>query len=143
MRGFMGDVLYTVCLEQWPSQAALTAYTVCVVLLQYLSPLAAILTLHLLIANFLRMRIVSEGCARLPEAQWRRKRRRHRKNLCLLTSMAASFAVAWLPLHIVNALASIDYMVSYTRQWRSGLVIQLIGKLVTQPTSILHRCLRG
>ncbi|XP_070211013.1 QRFP-like peptide receptor [Littorina saxatilis] len=111
VRGFGGYVLYNVCLEQWHSQTYLTVYTAFVLLLQYLSPLTAIVILHLLIGNFLRMRIVAEVASRLPDPQWRRKRQRHRKNMCLLTSMAVSFAVSWLPLHVVNSLASFDYMI--------------------------------
>lgn len=111
VKGFGGYVLYTVCLEQWHSQSSLTVYSVFVLLLQYLSPLSAIVTLHVLIGNFLRMRIGAEGPARVLDLQRRRKLRRHRKNMWLLTSMAVSFAVVWLPLHVVNALASFDYMV--------------------------------
>ncbi|XP_076438125.1 QRFP-like peptide receptor [Babylonia areolata] len=110
VKGFGGYVLYTVCLEQWQSQSSLTVYTVFVLLLQYLSPLAAIVTLHLLIGKFLRMRIVAGGSSsRMADTQWRRKRKRHRKNMMMLSSMAVAFAVTWLPLHLVNALASFDY----------------------------------
>ncbi|KAL8585961.1 hypothetical protein ACOMHN_059397 [Nucella lapillus] len=109
--GFGGYVLYTVCLEQWHSQSSLTVYTVFVLLLQYLSPLSAIVTLHLLIGKFLRMRIEAGGSSRMPDPQLRRKRKRHRKNMWMLISMAVAFAVAWLPLHLANALASFDYQI--------------------------------
>ena len=111
VKGFGGYVLYTVCLEQWHSQTSLTVYTVFVLLLQYLSPLTAIVFLHLRIGNFLHMRIALESSSRTLDRQWRRKQRRHRKNMWLLSTMAASFAVVWLPLHLVNALASFHYLV--------------------------------
>jgi hypothetical protein len=110
----IGDVvLYSVCIEKWPDTASLAVYTTFMLLTQYLTPLAAIVVLHLLIEHFLRMRIVSEVAARLPDVQWRRKLRRHRKNMCLLTSMAVAFAVAWLPIHTVNTLVSVDHLVRY------------------------------
>lgn len=106
VKGFNGYVMYNLCLEQWRSPVSLTIYTVIVLLLQYLSPLLAIVILHLLIGSFLRMHI-TDGPYRLPDLHLRRKRCRHRKNMILLTSMAAAFAVAWLPLNLVNTLATI------------------------------------
>lgn len=61
VKAFGGYVLYTVCLEQWNSQTSLTIYSIFVLLLHYLSPLTAILILHLLIGNFLHMRIGGGG----------------------------------------------------------------------------------
>ncbi|XP_005093103.1 neuropeptide Y receptor type 5-like [Aplysia californica] len=106
VKGFNGNVLYSLCLEKWQSETAITSYTVLMLLLQYLSPLIAIVVLHFLIGRFLRSRFQTTS----PEnISVRRKRRRHRKNILLLSSMAISFGVSWFPLHFINALATIDY----------------------------------
>ena len=141
VKAFGGYVLYTVCLEQWNSQTSLTIYSIFVLLLHYLSPLTAILILHLLIGNFQHMRIGVEGSSRAPDLQWRRKRRRHRKNKWLLTSMAVSFAVVWLPLHVVNALASFDYMV-WVQVCQLDLFLTFSDRCLSQSLAVsLSRCL--
>lgn len=106
VQGFNGKVLYSLCLERWKSETAVATYTASLLLLQYLSPLIAIVVLHLLIGRFLRSRF-RHHCEDEPNA--RRKKVRHRKNMLLLSSMAISFGVAWFPLHLVSAWATINY----------------------------------
>lgn len=106
VQGFNGKILYSLCLERWKSESAVASYTASLLLLQYLSPLVAIVVLHLLIGRFLRSRFRNRS---EDEPNARRKKARHRKNMLLLSSMAISFGVAWFPLHLVNAWATINY----------------------------------
>ncbi|GFO36931.1 neuropeptide y receptor type 1 [Plakobranchus ocellatus] len=103
---FNGNIMWSLCLEKWESETLLTVYTILLLLIQYLSPLIAIVVIHLIIVRFLKSRF--QACC-VDDANIRRKRRRHQKNIFLLSSMAISFGVAWFPLHIINALAYIDY----------------------------------
>ncbi|XP_025093128.1 LOW QUALITY PROTEIN: uncharacterized protein LOC112563469 [Pomacea canaliculata] len=54
VRNLTGDVLLTLCVEHWESDALLGVYTVCVLLFQYVLPGATVAALHLLICRFLR-----------------------------------------------------------------------------------------
>ena len=91
------------CIEKWESKHYYLAYTIVIFLLQYLSPLIAIIVLHCLIGTFLGKRLSVTSRDTLSIA---RKQQRHRKNIILLMSMAASFGVCWLPLHIVTGVIS-------------------------------------
>ncbi|KAK3762870.1 hypothetical protein RRG08_051023 [Elysia crispata] len=103
---FNGNIMWSLCLEKWESETLVTFYTILLLLLQYLSPLIAIVVIHVFIVRFLRSRFQSY-C--VDDVNIRRKRRRHQKNIFLLSSMAISFGVAWFPLHAINAMASIDH----------------------------------
>lgn len=106
VKGFNGNVLYSLCTEKWESETARTFYNVLVLLLQYLSPLVAIVVLHLFIGKFLGSRLPGKSA---DDASIRRKQRRHRKNIILLSTIAIAFGVAWFPLHFINALVTLDY----------------------------------
>ncbi|XP_046565601.1 neuropeptide Y receptor type 5-like [Haliotis rubra] len=107
--GFNGVPLYSICREKWNSYVLLTIYTIFVLLIQYLSPMVSIITLHVKICQFLGVRIHTRGAQMRDMHNIRRKLSRHRKNILLLTSMAVSFVVSWLPLTLVNIIADIDY----------------------------------
>ena len=103
---FNGNVIWSLCLEKWESETLVTVYNTLLLLLQYLSPLIAIVVIHVFIVRFLRRRF--QSCC-VDDANIRRKRRRHQKNIFLLSSMAISFGVAWFPLHAINGMASLDH----------------------------------
>ncbi|XP_050395468.1 neuropeptide Y receptor type 6-like [Patella vulgata] len=102
-------ILYNICTERWMSQLFLTLYTVMVLVIQYLSPVVAIVTLHILICQSLKFRINSREACQMDMRRIRKKLLRHRKNVMLLTSMAASFVVTWLPLTLLNIIADTNH----------------------------------
>lgn len=106
VKGFNGSVLYSLCIEKWGSESTSRVYNILMLLFQYLSPLISIVVLHLLIGRFLQSRFHSSSAS---DVSIRRKRRRHRKNILLLSTIAISFGVVWFPLHFVNALATVNY----------------------------------
>lgn len=107
VRNLTGDVLLTLCVEHWESDALLGVYTVCVLLFQYVLPGATVAALHLLICRFLRTHTHLPCEAKVS----RRKLHRHRKNMALLSVISLTFSLEWLPITIVNILADFDYSV--------------------------------
>lgn len=106
-----GVVLYTICYEKWDSYIARGCYTVAVLIVHYAFPMIVIVTLHILICKFLRMRIQTHPGSQREVQRVRKQLVRHRKNMMLLTAIAVSFAITWLPLTMVNILADMDYHV--------------------------------
>ncbi|KAK3599389.1 hypothetical protein CHS0354_036401 [Potamilus streckersoni] len=101
--------LYNICMEVWPSETWKKVYTTVVMVLQYMAPLAVITSLHARICSFLRMRINGNPKTETEMDRVLREIRRQRKNLLLLTAIAMSFALAWLPLTVLNTLADYNY----------------------------------
>lgn len=104
-----GIVLYSVCMEKWPSFAARGCYTVAVLMIHYATPTILIVSLHILICKFIRLRIDSQPASSLECQKAKRQLLRHRKNIMLLTGIAFSFALTWFPWTIVNVLADFHY----------------------------------
>ena len=109
--GYNSEILYSICREKWESYSLLTVYTTSISLIQYLSPMVAIVVLHFRICQFLRIRIDAQGNTQTDINGIRRKLRRHRKNVLLLASMAVAFVVSWLPLTLINIIADINYRI--------------------------------
>ncbi|KAL3864990.1 hypothetical protein ACJMK2_006629 [Sinanodonta woodiana] len=101
--------LYNICMEMWPSETGKKVYTTVVMIVQYMAPLVVIACLHARICSFLRMRINGNPKTQMETDRVLREIRRQRKNLLLLTAIAMSFALAWLPLTILNTLADYRY----------------------------------
>ncbi|ESO98278.1 hypothetical protein LOTGIDRAFT_95081, partial [Lottia gigantea] len=107
--GITGYVLYSICREKWTSKESLWCYTISVLVIQYLTPAVAILTLHLKICRFLQTRVHTAQESQREIQRVRRHVIRHQKNMILLTTIAVAFALTWLPMSLVNLLADIDY----------------------------------
>ena len=101
--------LYRICMEIWPSPMLKKLYTTFVLMFQYIVPLAVISTLHGRICTFLRLRINLHPRSEGEIQRVLREIKRHKRNMLLLTAIAISFALAWLPLTILNTLADYDY----------------------------------
>nr|KAG5714348.1 hypothetical protein BaRGS_018565 [Batillaria attramentaria] len=104
------DVIYEksvfhMCIEAWPSELFQRVYTTFVALIQYLTPTIVISVLHARICSFLRRRIHESPTSESQVRRNQREMKRHRKNLALLTAIAVSFSVTWLPLTILNITA--------------------------------------
>ena len=109
--------LYKICMEVWPSEIWKKLYTTFVLLFQYIAPLAIISTLHGRICQFLRLRIQFNPRTERETLRVLRDIKRHKRNMLLLTAIAISFALAWLPLTILNTLADYDYTLFMDRNF--------------------------
>ncbi|KAK6186532.1 hypothetical protein SNE40_008553 [Patella caerulea] len=107
--GISGYVMYSICREKWESNGSLWCYTVAVLIIQYLSPVIAIVALHVKICKFLHTRVHERQVTQRELHRVRRNVVRHKKNMILLTTIAIAFAVTWLPMSLVNLLADFDY----------------------------------
>ena len=109
--------LYIICMEVWPSPVWKKLYTTFVLMFQYIVPLAVISTLHGRICTFLRLRINLQPRTEREIQRVLRDIKRHKRNMLLLTAIAISFALAWLPLTILNTLADYDYTLFLDRNF--------------------------
>ncbi|XP_041371113.1 neuropeptide Y receptor type 5-like [Gigantopelta aegis] len=106
--GVSGNIMYSICIEHWSNDTLLRIYTVTLLVIQYISPALAIVVLHVLICRFLGTRIDSQQTSFHEVNRAKRNMVRHKKNMLLLTSIAALFMITWLPLTLINILADMD-----------------------------------
>ncbi|KAL8599631.1 hypothetical protein ACOMHN_053658 [Nucella lapillus] len=102
----LGRQLFHTCIEIWPHDRFREVYSTLVSLVQYLTPVIVISSLHSRICSFLQKRVQTDSPT--TEAQRQRHQRqwqRYRKNLVLLSAIAISFSIAWLPLTLLNIIA--------------------------------------
>ncbi|XP_064601122.1 neuropeptide F receptor-like [Liolophura sinensis] len=104
-------VRYDICMEVWPSGKIRGLYTILLVVVQYLLPLVVISILHSRICHFLRLRITENPITRRNFERSLRAIHRHRKNMTILTSIAMTFGITWLPLTVLNIMADYDYRI--------------------------------
>lgn len=102
-------VEYHVCVEDWPSDPFKGIYTTVIMVVQYMTPTLVITILHARICHFLRLRIEENPTTEAENNRALRYMRQHRRNLLLLTAIAVSFSITWLPLTILNVTADFDY----------------------------------
>ncbi|XP_052771160.1 neuropeptide Y receptor type 6-like [Mya arenaria] len=101
--------LFEICMEVWPSDVLRQIYTTFVLIVQYVVPLTMISLLHGRICQFLRCRISENPITQVEVDRVLREIKRQRRNMLLLTGITISFALAWLPLTVMNTLADYDY----------------------------------
>ena len=132
--------LYKICMEVWPSEIWRKLYTTFVLLFQYIAPLSIISTLHGRICTFLRLRINLNPRTEREIQRVLREIKRHKRNMMLLTAIAISFALAWLPLTILNTLADYDYTLFMDRNFNQVYAYSL---LVAMCSACLNPILYG
>uniref|UniRef100_A0A4W5K6P0 Neuropeptide Y receptor type 2 n=1 Tax=Hucho hucho TaxID=62062 RepID=A0A4W5K6P0_9TELE len=100
-----------VCTEKWPgSSTDGTVYSISMLLLQYVLPLAVI--------SFAYARIWSKLRSHMSPAGRNDRHRRRRKTTKMLVTMVAVFAVSWLPFHAFQLATDIDSSVLDMRDFR-------------------------
>ncbi|XP_050420820.1 neuropeptide Y receptor type 6-like [Adelges cooleyi] len=92
--------VYKACVEKWPFLVAQQSYTVCLTIIQFGVPFAAISLIHIKISSYLTVHL-NHPAVPSRDINCRRVRRelsRNRRTMYILTSIAVAFAVSWLPL---------------------------------------------
>ncbi|KAK3094579.1 hypothetical protein FSP39_003619 [Pinctada imbricata] len=105
----VGDGLLKVCAEAWPSSTVKALYTIFVMVIQYMLPLIIISSIHAKICHVLRSRIQRDPITRHEMQRALRDIKRHKKNMLLLTTVAVTFAITWLPWTVLNVTADFEY----------------------------------
>ncbi|XP_060068392.1 neuropeptide Y receptor type 5-like [Ylistrum balloti] len=101
--------IFQICTEVWPTQTYKSIYTITFTAIQYVMPLTVVITLHTRICYVLRMRIRSDPITETEIKRVLRDIKRNKKNMMLLSAVAVSFALTWLPWTILNMTADFDY----------------------------------
>lgn len=98
-------LLYEKCVETWPSPVVKYSWTIALIIMQYVIPILVLSIVHGRIHNYLSSHAMNQRDPRRAQ----RDIERNRRTTMLLTSVAATFAVCWLPWHVVNLLADFNY----------------------------------
>ncbi|MCL4160416.1 UNVERIFIED_CONTAM: hypothetical protein GTU68_041232 [Idotea baltica] len=100
-----GIFIYDTCRDNWQPPNIKAFWTICLLLMQYVIPILVLGFVHVKIRNFLRE---NQATMRDPR-RMQKEIERNRRTTTLLTSVALTFAVSWLPWHVVNFLADFHY----------------------------------
>lgn len=109
---FMGYVLYRKCYPLWPSYTMSKAYTISVMVIQYLVPVVIVSVSYTKITLFLkyhRMSMSNNSTTIINPVKMEKARRRAQRTTNVLIAIAAVFAISWLPLNIYNLIADFNY----------------------------------
>ncbi|KAA0195326.1 hypothetical protein HAZT_HAZT002919 [Hyalella azteca] len=98
-------LLYDRCVELWSSRSVQLAWLITLFLIQYIIPILVLVSVHINIKNFLNKHQMHN----LSAARKTQELDRNRRTTILLTTIACTFAVSWLPWHVVNLLADFNY----------------------------------
>lgn len=105
--GIPGFYTYEKCIEKWPWSYAKGAYTVIIVLAQFLIPALVLLITHLKIESYLNYAIsrYNKTASRPSEYRVQKELRRNRRATVVLLTITVVFSLTWLPWNILNLLA--------------------------------------
>ncbi|KAF2362076.1 G protein-coupled receptor rhodopsin-like [Trinorchestia longiramus] len=101
-------LLYERCVELWSSRTVQMGWMITLFLIQYVTPILVLVFVHIHIKNFLNKHKMHN----LSAARKSQELDRNRRTTILLTTIACTFAVSWLPWHVVNLLADFNYFQS-------------------------------
>ena len=99
-------LLFKRCVEDWTSRNVQLTWTWTLIIIQYFIPILVLVFVHINIKNFLSKHQTNS----LSAARKLQELKRNRRTTILLTMIAATFAVSWLPWHIVNILLDLHYL---------------------------------
>ncbi|XP_037794939.1 neuropeptide Y receptor type 6-like [Penaeus monodon] len=98
-------ILIERCVESWSSPVVKYAWNMTLIIMQYIIPIVVLSFVHGRIQKYLSTHQMSQRDARRAQ----REIERNRRTTVLLTSIAVTFAICWLPWHVVNLLADFNY----------------------------------
>ncbi|XP_042220741.1 neuropeptide Y receptor type 6-like [Homarus americanus] len=98
-------LLYSRCVDHWPSRSAKNVWIIALLLTQYGIPIVVLSVVHARIKRYLSQHMMGQYDARRAQKEIER----NRKTTILLSTIAVAFAVCWLPWNIVNLLADFEY----------------------------------
>ncbi|XP_023345068.1 neuropeptide F receptor [Eurytemora carolleeae] len=87
---------YYLCVEDWPHTLMKPAVTVAILFIQYIFPMLVLPVVHGLILRFLE----ENSSLALDARRKERERKRNKRMTFVLSCIALTFAVSWLPLHL-------------------------------------------
>lgn len=122
----LNEGVFQTCIEEWPSDNVRICYTLFVAFIQYLTPLAVVSTIHSRICYVLRMRVTRDPVTETEMRRVLRDVKRHRRNMLLLTAIAVTFGITWLPWTVLNITADIDYKLLMHKQFNLVYAICLL-----------------
>lgn len=104
--GLQNFYTYEKCVEKWPWDTAKGAYTVIILVVQFLIPALVLITTHLKIESHLNFAMNrSNKSTRPSEARVEIERHRHRRATSILMIASAVFGITWLPWNIFSLIA--------------------------------------
>ena len=133
-------VTFTMCIEQWPSDASRYSYAAVVMVLQFLIPIFILFGVHWKISNFLKCRINKNPKTKLEMKRAMKEATRHRKNTFLLMAIAIMYALCWFPLTLLNFLADFNYNMFIHRNF---LLAYASAHLIAMTSAIANPILYG
>ncbi|KAG8198311.1 hypothetical protein JTE90_021562 [Oedothorax gibbosus] len=97
---------YEKCVEKWPWSTAKGAYTVVILIMQFLIPALVLVTTHLKIESHLNVaKKRSNNSSRPSVDRVEIERHRHRRATYILMIASAVFGITWLPWNIFSLIA--------------------------------------
>lgn len=99
-------LLYEICMEQWPTPQWRLAFTVGILLVQYLAPILTLAVTHARIKTFLRQHMANGSIGNRIKAEIQRNRRVTQ----VLTLIVVVYAVSWLPYHLFLLLDELKFI---------------------------------
>ncbi|CAI9535586.1 unnamed protein product [Staurois parvus] len=91
------------CIESWPSDSYRIAFTISLLLVQYILPLSCLTISHTSVCRSIsssNMNSVSKSITRI--------KKRSRRVFCRLTVLILAFAVSWMPLHLFHLVTDFN-----------------------------------
>lgn len=133
-------VTYMMCLEEWPSSTSRFVYASAIMLLQFIVPVAVLITIHWKICNFLKLRIIQNPTTPMEMNRAMKEAKRHRKNSTLLMAIAIMFALCWFPLTLLNLLADFNYFIF---MYKNFLVAFAVAHMFAMISACLNPIIYG
>lgn len=132
--------VFQICMEVWPSDTLKIVYTLFVTIIQYLLPLIIVTIIHSRICYVLRKRVTRDPITETEMQRALRDVKRHRRNMLLLTAIAVTFGITWLPWTVLNITADINVEMFLHKKF---LLIYAVCLLIAMTSACANPVLYG